>query len=204
MPRNQRQRRSRRIMNPPNRRNNGQNMSRITQSRNVRANPDPPSTNLITKRPFSYRIPTGTELQALKLVNSYASVFPDLVNTAIARVRIDRVQVWGLETNAEAVFLEVGKDFSRRDDPGRNHRATIACVPRLIDGGANEETVITFSGASSVLIQGVAYCRRASLPAVSSTVPSEEAPRVGTAVGCVQCTSSDACAGPKSLLSEKF
>lgn len=181
-PRRQRRqpRRPNRMTNRQRRRTN-MTVDRMTQSRRGFSSPDPSGTNFITRRPFSYKVTTPLTTQSLKLSTQYSVLFPDLNITAIQRVRIDRVTVWGTtvpddSTSEKTVFLEVGDDFSRADQPGVNQRAHITCIPRLIDGGANEETVIKFANARLLHIQGVVMTRRATMPSIALTDTTQTAP----------------------------
>jgi len=150
---------------------NGKSMmnSRVLQSVSARTNPDPSGTNYITRRPFSYKVTVALDPASTTVKSNYTTIFPDLNTTAITRVRLDKVSVWGSSvptapTIEKTVYLEVGDDFSRSDQPGANQRACITCIPRLIDGGANEDTIIKFTNADLIHLQGVVYVRRASQP----------------------------------------
>jgi len=136
---------------------------RVLQPQNVKIGEDPSGTNLITKRPFSYKVGVAEAYNSTSLVSNYAAVFPDLVTEKITGVRIDRIAVWG-GTNSSSVYLTVGKYYSRRDTSGKHAHARLCCLPKLHDSQCDENTLIKYQGAATLMISGVVYLKRESLP----------------------------------------
>lgn len=138
---------------------------RVLQPRTARISADPSSTNLIVKRPFSYKVEVGTLYNSTSLQSSYASVFPEYNAAMIKGCRIDRVAVWGSDAlEATEVYLSVGQFFSRRDTNGKNHRSRICCIPKLEQGQSDETTLIAYEGGALLHIEGVVYLQRETLP----------------------------------------
>lgn len=143
-----------------------QTLKRLLQPRSSKISADPSGTNLITRRPFSYKVEVTSAYNSTTLKSNYAVVFPDLVVAKILGVRIDRVSVWGgvLDGAQPNVYLGVGDFYAARDIGGANARARLNCLPRLISGQCDEDTLISYEGASHLHIQGVVYIRREEFP----------------------------------------
>jgi len=135
---------------------------RVLQPQNVKIGADPSGTNLITKRPFSYKVGVTEAYNSTTLASNYAAVFPDLVTDKITGVRIDRVAVWG--GSDSTTYLTVGKYYSRRDTAGKDAHARLCCLPKLHDPQCDETTLIRYEGAKTLMISGVVYLKREALP----------------------------------------
>lgn len=172
-------------------------MKRVLQPRTIKVNADPSSTNLIVKRPFSYKVETSVLYASQKLVDSYAAVFPELNTDKIRGCRIDRVAVWGSDTDSQPpLYLAVGDFFSRRDIAGKNQRARICCVPKLEEGQSDENTSIVYSGAVLIHIEGIAYLDRETIPTTSGAKGTTSTVTESSA-GKACCQTSSPSSGPK-------
>jgi len=136
---------------------------RVLQPQNVKIGADPSGTNLITKRPFSYKVDVTESYNSTTLASNYAAIFPDLVTDKITGVRIDRVAVWG-DLAQSSTYLTVGKYYSRKDTAGKNQRARLCCLPKLHDSQCDETTLIKYQGATALMVSGVVYLKREALP----------------------------------------
>lgn len=173
-------------------------MKRVLQPRKIKVNADPSSTNLIVKRPFSYKVQTTTAYTSQTLGGSYAAVFPELNTARIRGCRIDRIAVWGSDTDTQPpLYLAVGDFFSRRDIAGKNQRARICCIPKLEEGQSDENTTIVFSGAVLIHIQGVVYLDREFIPTTSgfqgTTATVTDATSRGQATETTSTSSAPVC-----------
>jgi hypothetical protein len=155
-------------------------MKRVMQPRSVRISADPSGTNLITRRNFSYKVDTAKAYNSTSLQSNYPTVFPDLTQSQIRGVRIDRISVWGSDTGGvpENVFLSVGKFYSQKDVGGLNQRARLCCLPRLYQGECDETTLIRFEGALHLHIVGVVYLEREGFPGAPATSSAQAQPQL--------------------------
>lgn len=141
-------------------------VKRLLQPRSGRISADPSGTNLITRRPFSYKVDTSVSYVATTLKSNYAAVFPDLTVSKIKGVRIDRISAWGAIFNGatEPVYLAVGDYYSAKDVGGANSRSRLNCQPKLMTGQCDEDTLISFEGCAHLHIVGVVYLEREVFP----------------------------------------
>jgi hypothetical protein len=154
-------------------------MKRVLQPRHVKVNADPTGTNLIVRRPFSYKLESPLTYDTTTLASSYAKVFPEYNIGVIRGARIDRVAAWGSDGDgAPPLYLAVGDFFSRRDVGGRNQRPRVCYIPKLEQGQSDESTVIVFSGAELIHISGVVYLDRENIPTTTGRTLVNNAPPI--------------------------
>lgn len=146
----------------------------LIQTVHVRAGFDPSSTNLITRRNFSYKLPTDGSHQNFTLKSAYSTVFPDLQVSAILGCRIDKIVCWSSNSTESPVYLSFGSEFSRRDDPGKNHRAVVACVPTKVNWTGHPDVPITTYGAHLIHVTGVVLTQRAAIPTTSGSTTTQD------------------------------
>lgn len=114
-------------------------------------------TRNVTSSPFSYYSEVTERTNKLTLSSEYAAVLWPLDSTKVIGARLDKVTVWARERSS-VVRLAVG-DLFDVSAYGGNKGPSVTATPGKWFADNDENTVITYAGASRIRIEGVAYLR---------------------------------------------